>query len=64
MLELLFCGNNLTCGFGTIKDWISGPKYPPDVAQICMYFEEQKEKLPEYCKFKQEPFIPRRRSEF
>jgi hypothetical protein len=64
MLEILLCGYNITCGFKAIHDMISEPKYPPDVAQICQYFEDQKSELPEYCKWKKQSFTPRRRSEF
>jgi len=64
MFELLFCGFNLSCGFDTIMDWTSRPKYPPDVAQLCAYFEEQKATLPDYCKWDDQPKPPRRRSEF
>jgi hypothetical protein len=64
MLELLFCGYNLSCHFKSIGDWSNRPKYPPDVAQLCQYFEEQKTSLPDYCKWGDEPKPPRRRSEF
>jgi hypothetical protein len=64
MIDILFCGYNLSCQFDFIKDQLSRPKYPPDVALVCQYFEEQKSELPQYCKWKSEPFIPRRRSEF
>jgi hypothetical protein len=62
MIDLLFCGYNLSCHFNSLRPY--RPKYPPDVAQICYYFEEQKAELPDYCKWKTEPFIPKRRSEF
>ena len=61
---LLFCGNNIFCGVRTIQDSIESPKYPPDVANLCQYFEDQKAEIPDYCKWKTESFVPRRRSEF
>lgn len=65
MLELLFCANNLTCHFSTLRDQLSRPKYPPDVAVLCQYFEEQKSELPQYCEWGDKPKTPpRRRSEF
>ena len=64
MLELLFCGYDLTCQFKNINNLMNRPKYPPDVAQLCQYFEEQKTSLPDYCKWGDEPKPPRRRSEF
>ena len=64
MLDFLFCVNNLTCHFDTLKEQLSGPKYPSDVAEICYYFENQKVELPEYCKWKSQSNPPRRRNEF
>lgn len=64
MIELLMCGFNLSCGLSTLKEMTATPKYPPDVAQLCYYFEEQKAELPDYCKWKSEVKPPRRRSEF
>jgi hypothetical protein len=64
MIDLLFCGFNLTCQFNSINHQLSRPKYPPDVAQLCQYFEQQKVELPEYCKWNDKPKPPRRRSEF
>lgn len=64
MIDLIICGFNLTCQFDNINNHFSRPKYPPDVATLCRYFEEQKSELPEYCKWKDELKQPRRRSEF
>ena len=64
MFDFLLCGFNLTCQFDNVKYYFGGPKYPPDVATICYYFEEQKTELPEYCKWKSDTQPPRRRSEF
>ena len=64
MLEFLFCANNLSCQFTNLKDQLFLPKYPPDVAQLCFYFEEQKADLPDYCKWQNEITPPRRRSDF
>lgn len=64
MFETILCGYNLFCHMGNLKDNLTRPKYPPDVAVLCQYFEEQKSELPEYCKWKSETFKPRRRSEF
>lgn len=64
MLEFLFCANNLSCQFGNLKNQLTRPKYPPDVAILCQYFEEQKSELPEYCKWKSETKQPRKRNEF
>lgn len=47
-----------------LKHNLSRPKYPPDVAVLCQYFEEQKSELPAYCKWADEPKPPRRRSDF
>jgi hypothetical protein len=64
MLELLLCGTSVTCGFKTIGQFMSHPKYPPDVAQLCYYFEAQKVGLPDYCKWQNNVQPPRRRNEF
>jgi hypothetical protein len=64
MFELFFCGYNLFCHIDNVKHTFSRPKYPPDVAQLCYYFEEQKSELPEYCKWKSDVKPPRRRSDF
>lgn len=64
MIDLLFCGFNLSCGVSTILDMTRQPKYPPDVAVLCQYFEEQKSELPDYCEWKSNVKPPRRRSEF
>mgnify|MGYP006291717293 CR=1 FL=1 len=63
MLEFLMCGT-ISCQYQVIKESIYGPKYPPDVAHLCQYFEEQKTELPDYCKWHDQPFIPKQRSEF
>jgi hypothetical protein len=63
MFEILTCGYNIFCHFDNIND-LNRPKYPPDVVQLCQYFEDQKSELPDYCKWPDKPFIPRRRSEF
>jgi hypothetical protein len=64
MIEAFLCGYNFFCHIDNLKYNFSRPKYPPDVAQICQYFENQKSELPDYCKWNDKPFIPRRRSEF
>jgi hypothetical protein len=64
MIQLLICGYNIFCHVDNFKSEYLRPKYPPDVAELCYYFEEQKSELPEYCKWKSETFKPRRRSEF
>lgn len=64
MIDILFCGISIGCHISNIEMMIDRPKYPQDVALLCQYFEEQKSELPDYCKFKSEPFVPRRRSEF
>ena len=64
MFDFILCGFSLSCQFDNIKYYFGTPKYPPDVASICRYFEEQKEELPEYCKWKSQVQQPRRRSEF
>ena len=64
MFEILLCGYNIFCHFDTINSELQRPKYPPDVAQLCAYFEEQKTTLPDYCKWNDKPKPPRRRSEF
>lgn len=64
MLEVIICGYNIFCHIDNLKYQQERPKYPPDVAQLCYYFEEVKQKLPDYCQWKTEPKFPRRRSEF
>lgn len=64
MLTLILCGYSLSCQVDNIKDHFVRPKYPPDVVQLCQYFEEQKSELPAYCKWGDEPKPPRRRSDF
>ncbi len=64
MFELLVCGYNLSCSYDSIREWSSGPKYPQDHAVVCKYFEDINQELPKYCKWKEKPFIPKRRSEF
>ncbi len=64
MIDYLLCGINLICHFDNIKYQVQRPKYPPDVAELCRYFEEQKTELPNYCKWGDEPKPPKRRSEF
>jgi len=61
-MDFLLCYVNLSCHFDNFKDYLTRPKYPAEVAEICSYFEEQKLKLPEYCITKVQ--LPRRRSEF
>ena len=64
MFQLLICGYNLFCHIDNVKSEYMRSKYPPDVAELCQYFEDQKSELPDYCKWNDKPFIPRRRSEF
>lgn len=64
MIDLLICGMNIACHFRTVGEQIQRPKYPPDVAQLCIYFEESKVELPEYCKWTDQPKSPRKRNEF
>jgi hypothetical protein len=65
MVEVLICGYNIFCHINNLNFEFQRPKYPPDVAKLCYYFEEQKLELPEYCKWKDEVNPPpRRRNEF
>lgn len=64
MLQFLICSYNIFCHIDNIMNEYSRPKYPPDVALVCQYFEEQKTELPDYCKWHDEPFVPKRRSDF
>lgn len=64
MFDFIFCGMIISCHLNNIKDNIIRPKYPPDVTQLCEYFEEQKTELPDYCKWGDEPKPPRKRNEF
>jgi hypothetical protein len=65
MIEAFICGYNLFCHIGNLKHNLTRPKYPPDVAVLCQYFEEQKSELPTYCKWADEPTKPpRRKSDF
>jgi len=62
MFDILFCGWSISCHFKNLQDIINGSKYPSEVVEICGYYEEQKIKLPEYCKVESKPV--RRRNEF
>jgi|GWRWMinimDraft_1066009.scaffolds.fasta_scaffold00206_2 hypothetical protein len=64
MIGALICWYNIFCHIDNIRTEMYNNKYPKDVAELCYYFEGQKAELPEYCFFKSETFIPRRRSEF
>lgn len=64
MIEILVCGYNIFCHLNNINQQLSRPKYPPEVHTICVYFEEQKVELPEYCKWTDLPNQVRKRNEF
>ncbi len=64
IFEYILCGINIACHLRNLEDYTTRPKYPPDVAQLCQYFEEQKTTLPDYCKWGDEPKPPRKRNEF
>jgi hypothetical protein len=64
MIGILICGYNIFCHLDNINSALYNSKYPEDVAELCYYFEGQKAKLPDYCFYKSETFVPRRRSEF
>ena len=64
MIEVLACGYNIFCYLDNINNRMVGSKYPQDVAQLCVYFEEQKEQLPDYCFYKIETKPPRHRNEY
>ena len=64
MIQIIICGYNIFCQVDSIRYQFARPKYPPDVAHLCQYFEEQKTELPDYCKWHDEPFVPKRRSDF
>ncbi len=64
MIEIFVCGYNIFCHIRNVNHQLNGPKYPPDVAVVCQYFDEQKVELPDYCKWKTQNNPPRRRSEF
>jgi len=64
MLNLLLCGYNLFCHIGNVNDTINPQRYPPDTAQLCTYFKEQKTQLPDYCFYKTEVKKPRHRNEY
>lgn len=64
MVEMFLCGYNVFCQIDNLKYHFERPKYPPDVAQLCQYFEDQKTELPDYCKWKSDVKLPRRRSDF
>ena len=64
MIDLIICSYNLFCHLDNIENQFSRPKYPPDVAVLCQYFEEQRSELPESCKWENESKLPRRRNEF
>ena len=64
MIELFVCGYNIFCHFNNISNNMNENKYSKDVAQMCIYFERQKEKLPEYCFYKSTANLPRHRNEY
>jgi len=64
MIEVMLCGYNIFCHLNNVTEQISRPKYPPDVAQLCTYFQEQKAKLPDYCFYKSTVKPPRHRNEY
>ena len=64
MLEVLICGYNIFCHLDNITNSIVRSKYPQDVAQLCIYFEQQKAQLPDYCFYKTEVKRPRHRNEY
>jgi hypothetical protein len=64
VFDFLFCGFNLSCQYHSIQQYFDTPKYPTDVAMICQYFEEQKAEFPDYCKWKSDVQLPRKRNEF
>jgi hypothetical protein len=63
MLDYILCGMIISCHLNNLKYNIGRPKYPPDVVELCQYFESQKTELPDYCKWEDKPKPPRRRSE-
>jgi hypothetical protein len=61
----ILCGFNLICHYNLHKEQLKRPKYPPNVEQVCVYFEQQKMELPDYCKWDDPPKSPsKKRSEF
>ncbi len=64
MIELLVCGYNIFCHIDNINRNMVGSKYPEDVAQLCIYFEQQKTQLPDYCFYKTTVKPPRHRNEY
>ena len=64
MLEVIACGYNIFCHLDNINNNMVGSKYPKDVAQLCVYFEQQKAQLPDYCFYKTETKPPRHRNEY
>lgn len=64
MVEILVCGYNIFCHIDNFKFGYARTKYPPDVSQLCKYFEDQKTELPDYCKWIDDVKPPRKRNEF
>jgi hypothetical protein len=64
LIDYIICGINIFCHVDNLKHQLQGQKYPPDVAQLCQYFEEQKTELPDYCKWENEVKPLKRRNEF
>jgi hypothetical protein len=64
MLDYILCGMIISCHLDNLRQNAYRSKYPPDVVELCRYFEEQKTELPDYCKWGDEPKPPKRRSEF
>jgi len=54
LFEYVLCGMNITCHLDNIRSH-ARPKYPPDVAQLCQYFEDNNSQLPDYCKWQEDP---------
>lgn len=64
MIEVMLCGYNIFCHLNNVNETLSRPKYPSDVAQLCVYFEQQKAELPDYCFYKSTVKPPRHRNEY
>jgi hypothetical protein len=64
MFEVLACGYNIFCHLDNINNSVVRSKYPQNVVQLCVYFEQQKVQLPDYCFRKTEIKPPRHRNEY
>jgi hypothetical protein len=64
MLEVIACGINIFCSIKEINGFINPTRYPSEVADLCEFISKDKKELPDYCRVKSNPIIPKRRNEY